>query len=271
MFKSLYKTHDHPDRQLGEAVLNAKGAIIAVLMLPLYQVVIANLLSFVMQWCNTNMGTNFSTVELNTVLQIITIAIMLFFFGRFYWENLKTFFKEFKAVYIWAPIVCYIMIFVGNIAATMLLSLIRGEMQTSTTNNDTVNALMLQNPIPMILVAVVLAPILEETIFRGALSRSMTASKNYFVKALGFVIPVFLFALLHVWQYAFLGTDANGAVYLTFNADEFLSIISYIPMGIGFTLCSYLCKNFWGSVACHILNNGIAMAMMILMSMMNLA
>ncbi|MDD6396570.1 MAG: type II CAAX endopeptidase family protein [Firmicutes bacterium] len=271
MFKSMYKTCEHPDRKIGEAVLNVKGVIVALIIYLLSNSVLLYGMSYLIGWVNGSFGTNFGNVELNVAYQLITIALMILFLGRFYWENLKAFFKEFKAVYIWAPIVCYIMIFVGNIAATMLLSLIRGEMQTSTSNNDTVNALMLQNPIPMIFVAVILAPILEETIFRGALSRSMTSSKNYFVKALGFVIPVFLFALLHVWQYAFLGTDANGAVYLTFNADEFLSIISYIPMGIGFTLCSYLCKNFWGSVACHILNNGIAMAMMILMSMLKLA
>lgn len=269
MFKSLYKTHDHPDRQLGEAVLNAKGAIIAVLMLPLYQVVIANLLSFAMQWCNTKIGTNFGTVELNTVLQIITIAIMLFFFGRFYWENLKTFFKEFKAVYIWAPIACYAITMAGNMAVQMILMIIRGGVET-TANNDVVNEMLLNSPIQMILVTVFLAPFVEETIFRAGMCRPLTVSKNYFIKSLGFIISVFVFALLHVYQYAFFGVDANGAIYLTFNANEFLSILSYIPMGISFAVCSYLCKNFWGSVTCHMMTNAIAVVMMLLMSLLGI-
>lgn len=265
----MYKTCEHPDRKIGEAVLNVKGVIVSLIIYLLSETVLLYGLGYIIRWVNDSFGTNFGNVELNVAYQLITIVLLVVFLGRFYWENLKAFFKEFKAVYVWAPIVCYILAFFGNIIANVLLTIIRGDVSTS--NNETINEMMMQNPVPMILVAVVLAPILEETIFRAALSRSMTASKNYFVKALGFVIPVFLFALLHVWQYAFLGTNADGGVYLTFNANEFLSIISYIPMGIGFGLCSYLCKNFWGSVFCHMLNNGIAVLMMILMSMMNLA
>lgn len=267
MFKSLYKTHEHSDRRLGEAVLNGKGAIISVVMLLLYQVILANLLSIGMQWCNDNMGTNFSTVELNTVLQIITIALMLLFFGRFYWDNLKTFFKEFKAVYLWAPVACYALSIAGNMAVQMLLMMIRGSVET-TTNNNVVNEMLLSNPIQMILVTVIFAPFVEETIFRAGMCRPLTVSKNYFIKSLGFIISVFVFALLHVYQYAFFGVDANGAVYLTFNANEFLSILSYIPMAVGFAVCSYLCKNFWGSVICHMMTNAISVALMLLLSLL---
>lgn len=270
MFKSLYKTCEHPDRKYGETVLNAKGAIIALLIFVFYQFVLADILSFALSWSNQSLGTNFGTIELNLFLQIITAVIMLFFFGRFYWENLKTFFKEFKAVYIWAPIACYAMSIAGNMAMQMLLMIIRGGEIQSTTNNDLVNEMLIENPITMILITVVLAPFVEETIFRAGLCRPMTASKNYFVKALGFIISAGLFALMHVWQYAFFAVDASGVIYLTFNANEFLSILTYIPMAIFFAVCSYLCKNFWGSVICHAMSNAISVALMLLLSLMQM-
>ncbi len=267
MFKSLFKTYEHSDRRLGEAVLNAKGAIIAVIIYILSQTVIGEVLVYAMGWSNENMGTNFGSVELNLVLQLITTALLLFFLARFYWENLKTFFKEFKLVYLWAPIACYVISLAGNMAVQMLLFLIRGNIE-STSNNNLVSDMVATNPIPMILVTVIFAPLVEETIFRAGLCRPLTASKNIFVKILGFAISVFIFALLHVYQYAFFATDANGATYLTFNADEFLSILTYIPMGVGFAACSYLCKNFWGSVICHMITNGVAVSLMILLSLL---
>ena len=269
MFKSLYKTHEHPNRRIGESVLNFKGVIVTLIVYILSNTVLLYGMGYAIKWLNGNFGTSFGNLELNLAYQLVTMGLLILFIGRFYWDNLKAFFKEFKAIYVWLPIVCYLFAFVGNIVASIILLLIRGE--ASTSNNEAVNGMLAENPVATIVVAVILAPILEETVYRAALSRPMTASKNYFVKTLGFVIPVFLFALLHVWQYAFLGTDANGGIYLTFNANEFLSIISYIPMGISFVVCSYFCKNFWGSVFCHILNNSLAAGMMILMSMINVA
>lgn len=266
MFKSLYRIQEHPDRRFGEAVMNGKGAIVIILILLLYQTVIAEGLSYAIWWFNMLMGTNFGVVELNLAVELATISLLVFFFGRFYWVNLKNFFREFKAVYIWAPIACYAIALAGNMVAQMILMLIRGESQ-STTNNDIINDMLLQSPLQIILVTVILAPILEETIFRAGLCRSLTSHKNYFVKAIGFIISVFIFAFMHVYQYAFFATDASGAVYLTFNANEFLSILSYIPMSISLAVCSYICKNFWGSVICHMITNGIAVALLLLMNL----
>ena len=125
--------------------------------------------------------------------------------------------------------------------------------------------LLSQYPLQLILLTVVVAPITEEAIFRAALSRPMTAAKSGLVKAIGFTLSIFLFAFFHIYQYAFFTTDASGAVYLTFNFDEFLSILVYIPMSIGLTLCSCLGKNYWCSVICHFITNSTAVLLMLAM------
>lgn len=267
MFKSLYRSQSHPDRRLNETVMNGKGVIVTVIILILYQTVIADGLGYALVWFNQVMGTSFGMVELNLAVELFTMALLVFFFGRFYWENLVTFFREFKAVYIWAPLACYAISMAGNMVVQIILMMIRGESQ-STSNNDAINDMLVQSPLQVILITVILAPILEETIFRAGLCRSLTSNKNYFVKAIGFIISVSIFAFMHVYQFAFFATDASGAVYLTFNANEFLSILSYLPMSIALAVCSYLCKNFWGSVICHMLTNGIAVTLMLLMSLM---
>ena len=162
------------------------------------------------------------------------------------------------------------MAMVGNYAVQILLFLIRGEIQ-DTSNNEIVADMLMEYPWQLLLLTVFIAPITEESIFRAALCRSMTSHKNILVNIIGCVLSVSLFALMHVYQFAFLATNADGSVYFTFNANEFLSILSYIPMAVAFVACSYLCKNFWGSVACHMITNGVAVGMLLLTSLLKIS
>ena len=267
MFTSLYRIQQHPDRRLGEAVLNAKGAVVMVLLF-ISEQFIATGISLMIIYVNGYFGTNFGSIELNLFTDLVTLALLVFFFGKFFWINMKNLFNEFKAVYIVAPILCYIGSIFCNYIVQIILMMIRGSAE-QTTNNEVVMDMVVQQPFTLVFLTVILAPIIEESVFRAGLCRSMTASSNYFIKSLGFVISIFLFALMHVYQYAFFATDASGATYLTFNADEFLSILMYIPMAVGFAVCSYVCKNFWGSVICHMITNSVAMCLMILMSLLS--
>ena len=201
-------------------------------------------------------------MEVNMIVNAGALLLMVFFFGGFFWNNLKSFFREFKAIYIWLPITCYFCSTIANVIIQMVLAMVRGELQ-STSNNAIVMQLAEQYPLQIILLAVIIAPITEESVFRAALSRSMTASRRGWIRVLGVVLSVFLFAFFHVYQFVFFATDASGAIYLTFNMNEFLSILVYLPMAIGFVLCSYLGKNYWCSVFCHMLTNGIAVLLML--------
>lgn len=266
MFQSLYRIQQYPDRRYGEAVLNWKGAVIMILVW-ISQQFIAEAVNIMIYFINANFNRNYGMVELNLFTDLATLGLLIFFFGRFYWENLRAFFKEFKGIYIGAPILCYIGAMFLNYIVQMILYMIRGSAE-STSNNELVGDLLVQQPLTLILLTVGLAPIIEESIFRAGLFRPMSTSKNYFVKSLGYILSVFFFALMHVYQYAFFATDANGAVYLTFNANEFLSILVYIPMAIGFAVCAVFCKNFYGSVICHMITNGIAVTLMLLLSLL---
>lgn len=268
MFSSFYRMQKHDDRRLEEAVLNWKGVFFMLLVVVLQQG-LAEGLSYAFNYTNTYYGTNFGNMELNLFLDLGTLAMMVFFFGRFYWENLKRLFTEFKAVYLWAPIACYFTAMAGSYVVQILLFLIRGEIQ-DTSNNEIVTDMLMEYPWQLLLLTVFVAPITEESIFRAALCRSMTSHKNILVNIIGCVLSVSLFSLMHVYQFAFFATDASGITYLTFNANEFLSILSYIPMAVAFVACSYLCKNFWGSVACHMITNGVAVGVMLLTSLLNI-
>ena len=267
MFKSLYRLQEHPERKLAEAILNWKGVLV-MLLLFISEQFIALGMSYAIGYLNANFGTNMGLEELNLFTELTVLALMVFFFGRFYWINLRNIFKDFKAVYIGAPILCFIGAYLGEIIVNMVLMMIRGN-AGQTSNNEVVIEMLGKQPLMMVVMTVILAPIVEESIFRAALARPLTSKKNVLCKILGYVISASLFALLHVYQYAFFVYDEAGAITgLTFNLDEFLSILVYIPMGIGFVICADFCKNFWGSVACHMITNGAAVAMLLLLSLL---
>lgn len=259
MFQSLYLLHRHTDRQQPEAVLTGKGVFV-MLLLFLAEQLAAECIAVLIRLFNLPLGV----MEINVIVNGGALLLIFFFFHGFFIANLKSFFKEFKAIYLWLPLTCYFCSTFANIIIQLFLAIARGELKT-TSNNELVMQLLSQYPLPLILLTVVVAPITEEAIFRAALSRPMTVSKSGLVKAIGFTLSIFLFAFFHIYQYAFFATDASGAVYLTFNFDEFLSILVYIPMSIGLTLCSCLGKNYWCSVICHFITNSIAVLLMLAM------
>ena len=257
MFKSLYRMHQNDDRLQPEAVLSGKGAIVMLLIF-LGEQLAAEGLSILIGLYHLPLGI----MEINMIVNCGALLLMFLFFGGFFWNNLKSFFKEFKAIYIWLPIACYFCSTIANVIIQMILAMVRGELQT-TSNNSIVMQLLEQYPLPLLILTVIIAPLTEEAVFRAALSRSMTASSRSWVKVLGFVLSIFFFSFFHIYQFAFFAYDASGAVYLTFNFNEFLSILVYMPMAAGMVLCSYFGKNYWCSVVCHMLTNGISVFLML--------
>ena len=259
MFKSLYRLHRNTDRLQPEAVLTGKGVFV-MLLLFLAEQLGAECLSLLIGLYDLPLGV----MEINVIVNGGVMLLMFLFFGSFFIHNLKTFFSEFKAIYIWLPVACYFCATFANVVIQLLLAIARGELQ-NTSNNAIVMQLLGQYPIQIILLTVLSAPITEESVFRAALCRPMTASAKTWVRVMGFVLSIFFFAFFHVYQFAFFATDASGAVYLTFNFNEFLSILVYMPMAAGLAVCSFFGKNYWCSVVCHMLTNGIAVLMLLLM------
>ena len=252
----------HPDRLQPEAVLSGKGAIVMLTVFFTEQFS-AELISLFTGLYDLPIGV----MEINMIVNGGALLLMAFFFGGFFIQNLKSFFKEFKAIYIWLPITCYFCTMFANIVIQLMLALLRGEIQ-DTSNNEAVLQLLSQYPVQIIILSVIIAPITEESVFRAALCRSMTASSKTWVKLTGFVLSIFFFAFFHIYQFAFFAYDASGAVYLTFNLNEFLSILVYLPMAAGLAICSYFSKNYWCSVMCHMLTNGVAVLLSLLLGNM---
>lgn len=90
-------------------------------------------------------------------------------------------------------------------------------------------------------IGVLLAPIVEETIFRGGIFGSIRPKS----RLLAYAASIALFSLYHVWQFAFFYNDLR---YLIF-------ALQYIPISLTLCWCYDRSGSLWTSIALHMTFN----------------
>lgn len=111
-------------------------------------------------------------------------------------------------------------------------------------NNDTITSLVLSNPYVMLFVSIILAPIVEETLFRGVVFGSLRRTS----RIAAYIVSVLLFALLHTWQ--FFSTQSPLAVVL--------STLPYLPAGIALAWTYDRADTIWAPITLHALINAVS-------------
>lgn len=113
-------------------------------------------------------------------------------------------------------------------------------------NDAAIDDMLKQDRNSIIAMTVILAPIVEECIFRGGFFCAFYRKNRYFA----YVLSIVLFSVYHVWQYAFAAQDLSYLLYA----------VSYIPAA--FSLCWVYEKtgSIWTSIFFHMSFNAYALA-----------
>jgi len=103
--------------------------------------------------------------------------------------------------------------------------------------------------------AIFLAPIVEEVLFRGVIFGSLRSRSRVWA----YVLSIAIFALLHVWQYALAAADWTVLLY----------VLQYIPVSFALCWCYERSGSIWCPIAFHMFINAMSFkAMELLESMM---
>lgn len=97
--------------------------------------------------------------------------------------------------------------------------------------------------------SIFLAPLVEETLFRGVVFGSLRPKHRFWAYALS----TGLFALLHVWQYILVSADASLLVYA----------LQYIPSGVALACCYERSGSIWPPIFLHMLLNTVAFTVLL--------
>ena len=94
--------------------------------------------------------------------------------------------------------------------------------------------------------AVFLAPVVEETLFRGVVFGTLREKS----RVLAYVVSVLLFSFYHIWQYAIAYSDASLFIYM----------LQYIPVSFVLAWLYDRSRTIWVPIIFHMLINALAMA-----------
>jgi len=129
----------------------------------------------------------------------------------------------------------------------LVLSLILSSLSlgVSNPNSDEIDREAIVNRGAIFTVALILAPISEELMFRGVVFGSIRRKS----RILAYAVSALLFSFYHVWQYFFVSYDPS----------LFINVLQYIPPSIALAYCYERSGSIWPPILLHAAINLIAL------------
>ena len=112
-------------------------------------------------------------------------------------------------------------------------------------NNSSVQSMLGSQFGKMFTLTVLLAPLVEEPIFRGAIFSGIRVKNRIWA----YIITILLFGLYHVWQYAYISGDYKYLIY----------VIDYIPATFALCWTYDRTDTIWSPIALHMLINAVSL------------
>lgn len=192
------------------------------------------------------LGTTISTTVQNLVYYYILLAVTVVIFRRFLARTSRHLVDN-------LPSACkalglgLLVLYGLNELAFRLLNLV---LSTRTNLNDVpISAQIEAVPRVTTLMIVLLAPFVEEVLFRGLVFGNLKSKS----RLLAYAVSCGLFALLHVWQFAVVQQDVT----------YFLVMLQYLIPGAVLAWAYERSGTLWSSIALHAAANGLAIWAMV--------
>lgn len=202
---------------------------------------------------------------LDPILQIVTYGIALVGIVIIMWKPLKKDLNKINGKTFSFGAMGYGLCMAGLLIGSILFGILGITAKKGTSSNEeAINSMFNQSPTAMLIlffVTVIMAPIVEELIFRKAIFNTIKEPK------LALIVSTLIFAAMHVVS-STLSTlilwIQGESTYLNVIL-EFIYIIQYALMGLGFGIAYIKTeKNVCTSIFAHMLNNGVSYLLMIL-------
>ena len=191
---------------------------------------------------------NMATALLNVLLDGILVIMTFMIFKDSLKEQFKDFFSNLKYNAMYAFIKGPLIIYGCSLVGGLLSLLFQGN--TTSENQALLETLISDHFLLMALASVILAPILEELIFRGAVFAWL-----YEVHPIiAHVLSGFIFGFVHVMN-AVLSGDFS----------EILQVFGYFFMGVGLSYLYEKTNNIYVPIITHAINNLVAVILVCIM------
>ena len=228
---------EHPyDPESFTSRLTRGETIAALLYLPLHIWLLPRLLYSLPE------TAGLSDLTVNVAIYVFGAVYMLVLLGRFLRRDFDPLCDHFGYCVL-QILICYGMMLAFNLLLSGILTLVLPA-DSVNPNNDAVMEMAGMEFGKTAALAIFLAPLVEEPIFRGAIFGSLR-DKN---RILAYAASMLLFALYHVWGYAL-----SDPIY-------WLYLLQYLPVSWLLCRCYERCNTIWGSIFFHMTVNAVSIS-----------
>ena len=212
----------------------------------IYLVIHMFILSYLLALMNTRLFPLLHWKQLDTArLNLVYYGFGFVFLLIFLFEYLRKSFSDMLGNLggtLGAVLLGYAAYFVSIYAASWLLTKLLGN--SVNPNSAAILAETKLNPNAMLVIGVLLAPMVEETLFRGVVFGTIRKKSRF----LAYAVSALLFALYHLLSYFLGGHDWTVLLYL----------IQYIPAALILAWCYERGRSIWAPVFLHMLINCVS-------------
>ena len=222
------------NKQLPRSEMTLWQSIAAILWLPIHVLVLPLALDYLHPGF-TMAGLNFWTYALGAgLMTLLCLSFLRRDFDRV-WE---------QPLYILGQVMLgYVLLMAADFLVALLVYAVAPQ---ENPNNEAILNLVKADRGRILAITIVLAPLLEELMFRGGLFGLL----RRWNRVLAYAVCMLVFGLYHTWQYAL--SDPIFWIYL----------LQYLPAG--YILCRSYEKTecIWTPILLHMLNNGLSLLLL---------
>ena len=186
-------------------------------------------------------GLEISENDLNLIYYMVSFIIVLIFMFRFLRKSFSDIFDGFGRFLTTAALGCVIY-YAAAAAVNGALALVMPDLINPSVESEI--ELTKLDYDKTLVIAVLLAPLVEESIFRGALFGTIRPKSAF----LAYAVTAVLFAVYHLWPY----------FIADFNWLDLLYLFQYIPVGLILAWCYERSGTIWTPMLVHALINLVA-------------
>lgn len=219
--------------------MRKKELICGLIYLPIYIFLMPTVIGYSANGFFTFFEVRPSDAHVTLLYYFVSLLFILICMGSFLKESFRAFFDRLGQS-LRASFLGYLFYVLLLYAVSILVSILIIQ-QVTNPNTAAVQKQLLQNSRAMMLASLVLAPIVEETLFRGVIFGPLLKINRIAAYALSFLV----FAIYHVWQYMLSGITPQFFIYL----------LQYLPGSIVLSWSYEKSGTIWSPILLHMLIN----------------
>ncbi|MGM9522428.1 MAG: lysostaphin resistance A-like protein [Oscillospiraceae bacterium] len=226
--------------------MNKTEAIVGWIYVFIHTFAMVYILMLLNAYIFPKLGFTLSSSYLNLTYYAFGFVFLLIFLFKFLKESFADLCSNLLDTLI-AVVAGYFIYIALMYAVNFLLGLFLNELTNP--NSSAVISETKLNPNTMLAIGVLLAPVVEEVLFRGVVFG--TIRRKHRITA--YIVSSVFFAVYHLWEY----------IVYSFSPAILLYLIQYIPAGLVLGWCYERGRNLWCPVFLHMIINYISISVSI--------